>query len=407
MAARAQAPDPQLIPGTVPLATDVMISLQGYLQTYPPSPAPFYAPTYSQPEGASTLVSLVGLNIQSADDPWVIEAKDDAPSNVVWIGTVRIFPDGSGQMFSAVMRRAAIPHLAALTLPEILPAPGGGPEIHLPWQTGASMMYGPRLIHGSGDYGTTGMNAVDWVGGTGMGTNVAPDLVYASQTGTVDYVCTDDTQKAIRTYNASTDDYFVYAHLKSNSNLVLDHVFSQGAGIGSLVHGTFDDSCGWAEQAATVYHVHWMFEPAGGAYAVAGCTLRFADKKWHCGDEVIGAGGWVTNTATGGGADDPAAVSTPSIWDNIIGAFGQVLSWVIAKFPAHASTSQFLNIFVNTCILVFRLLWLLVRPSLNLVFFVSVLLALFAENLLFGIIWLIFWIIRVIRIIKQTIPVIG
>ena len=398
-AAQAQAPAPEVIDGTMPISVELRTALEAYLEAYPPSAAPYYAPTYVQDQGAYVLVSLAGLDLQSADDPWRMESTEDQPSNVVWIGTVRIYPDGSGEMYSTQQTRN-LPHLAAPDL-----GPGGGQYVHLPFTPGKSMMYGVRLIHGSGDYGTSGMYAVDLVGGDSLGTNVASSTVYASAAGEIDYVCADDVSVAVRTYNEATDDYFVYAHLLDNASLELETVFTSGQAIGALRYGTFDDSCGWAEQADSNYHIHLMFEPSGGAYKVGTYTVLLSDKKFHSGDKTYGAGDWIFNNYVHSGYDDPSGAGSyvPSIWDNIVSGIVVFITGTGNLLPAHNSTSAILRGVMNTVVLFFRLTWILLRGNLNLAPIAVIALFLIGVRIPFWTIKLIFWGIRVFRLLKQSI----
>ena len=409
---KAQTPAIQVIDGTVSISPELRTALETYLNTYPPADVPFYAPTYAEELGNYWFVSLAGLDLSSPDEPWGMEAKDDnLPVKVAWIGTVRIYLDGTGELYSAVPDHAQINLALTAMATLIMPAPGrsgilaagGGSDVRFPFQLGKSMMYGPRLVHGEGDYGTSGMRAVDLVGGTSMGTNVANDIVYASGSGHIDYVCTGTSTIAVRTYDGATHNYWLYAHLLPNSSLEISHVFAAGSPIASLMHGPINDSCGWADQAASQYHVHWMFEPAGGAYKVGSCTLMISEQKWHCGSDIIGSGGWLTNNASGTGEDDPSGGSAPSIFDNIVMAIVTFSTGTANLMPAHNSPGAILRGVINTVVMFFRLAWILLRGNLNLAPIAIIFLFLIAERTGFGIIWLVFWVIRVIRLLKQTI----
>jgi hypothetical protein len=260
------------------------------------------------------------------------------------------------------------------------------------------------LIHGSGEYGTTGMYAVDLVGGDSLGTNIASPAVFASAAGTIDYVCTDDTSVAVRTHDDASDDTFVYAHLLDNANLEMDHSFAAGEQIGSLKYGAFDDTCGWAQQGPLIYHVHWMFEPSGGGYQVGGYTILLSDKKFHKGNAAIGSGGFIINLGSSGGVDDPPpAVTVPSIWDNVVYAIVSVVKGVAALLPDHNSVSVILRGGLNAIVLFFRLAWLLLRGRLNLAPLAVIALFVLAFRVPYTVTWLIFWGVRVFRILKQTI----
>lgn len=396
----AQAPAVQVISGTVSLSTDLRQQLETYLSASPPSSAAFYAPTYFRDYGVFSFVSLAGLNIQSADEPWGLEAHEGEQNKVVWVGTVRMYANGNGELASTNQRPLRTPKMAAM----VPFAPGGGPSVRLPFEFGKAMQYGPRLIHGEGDYGTTGMKAVDLVGGDSLGTNVASRNIFASAPGEIDYVCADDHSVAVRVVNAPTSDTFVYAHLLDNATLEMSHPFTTGQGIGALRYGAFDDTCGWADQGPTIYHVHWMFDPdAAGAFAVGGYTILLSDSKFHTANTTIGSGGWITNNVAPVGNDDTGTgAPAPSFWDNVVAAVVSFVNGTAALFPPHNSGSSMLVGTINTVSLVFRLIFVLVRGELNLTGLFLVAAFMLAIRIPNALIWLIFWGIRVFRQIKTA-----
>ena len=232
------------------------------------------------------------------------------------------------------------------------------------------MIYGPRAVHGSGDYGTSGMLAVDLVSGDDLGAGAAPPFAYASDTGTIDYICDDGTSVAVRTHNATTDDYFIYAHLLDNANLVIDQSFGRGELLGSIKYGTFDDDCGWAEQQEDHYHIHWMFEPSNGSFQAEGCVLGIASKKWTCGTQVIGTGGWLYGGGGFGfGTDDftgNQASAEPSFWDYLVFGFIDMVDNGWLKFlPTHQEYEYFYAV-ISTVRLLLRIVYVLVRANINL-----------------------------------------
>jgi hypothetical protein len=272
------------------------------------------------------------------------------------------------------------------------------------------MMYGVRLIHGSGDYGTSGMYAVDLVGGDSLGTNVASSTVYASATGEVEWKCADDVQVVVRTYDEAEDNYFVYAHLVDNSSLVLEHTFATGSVMGTLQYGSFTDDCGWSQQLNSVYHIHWMFEPAAGAFKVNNCTITLSDEKFHCGEQTIGGGGWITNMLVYNGTDDPTSPGmsgAPSFWDPLVAVIVNLVLSTANLIPAHNSASIMLTSFLNTAVLGLRLAWILIRGELNIQPLIYIVMFLIAVRIPMMVIWLVFWVIRVLRVIKQLVSPMG
>ena len=244
-------------------------------------------------------------------------------------------------------------------------------------------MYGPRGVHGDGDYGTTGMVAVDFVGGDNLGSNIASNTVFAADTGTVDYVCDDGTSVAIRTHNTGTGDYFVYAHLLDNANLAIDTVFSQAEAIGNLKYGSFNDTCGWASQQASNYHLHFMFTPANDAFQIENCVIDVASAEWTCGNTTVTTGGFLYG---GGGygalIDDPgspsntvAATTARSFWDFVIlGLANGVRAILMPILPTHNSPLSLLVPILNGIKTIFKLAYVLIKGNINLLPVVGLLL---------------------------------
>lgn len=403
---RAQNPPAQVIAGTVPIGSDVRDALETYLTDNPPAPAVFYAPTYFHDKGAYALVSLAALVINSADDPWSMETKEGETPSVMWVGSFRVYPDGTVDPINHQANQAGSQKMARIALLGLelgSPAEAGGSNaIRLPFELGKAMQYGSRLIHGLGDYGTSGLYAVDLVGGDGLGTNVAGPYVYASWHGYVDYICNDETSKAAYIIDEVDGNQFVYAHLNAYTTLELEQAVNTGELLGTLRYGTFDDECGWAEQGDNNYHVHWMFEPSLGAYQVAGWTILQSDQKFHNASQAIGAGGWILNSPTANGVDDPTTSPTPSFWDNVVHALVGFFGVVAGLFPPHNSTTSMLVGIRNVVTLVVRLAWVLLRGKLALSPIVGAALLLLAWRIPLNTIKIAWWCIRVWRQFKQA-----
>jgi hypothetical protein len=393
--ARAQAEPGEIIDTTTPISAELRDQLNTWLEVSPPAPARFYVVTFVQPNGDNTYVSLAAIAGEEPPLTWGLE-----DGSVVWIGSVIAHEDGSVSLYTN-HRSAAVPHLSMPSL-----APGGGSYVGFPWQAGKQMQYGPRAIHGSGDYGTSGMYAVDLVSGEDLGTGAAPPTVYASDTGTVDYVCDDADSTAIRTYNATKDDYFIYAHLEDNSGLAIDHVFSRGAPIGRLVYGSFGDpgeGCGYAVQADRHYHLHWMFEPANGSFRAENCILSFSTKKWTCGTQIVGTGQWLTGGGGSGGFDDPNGEfgpTTPTFFDYIIlGVQNIVSSGIVSLLPEHNSPSVMLISIYNTAKLFLRVSFILLMGNFNVTPFLVMLGVVILFRIAIGVVWIFAYIMRTIKMI--------
>jgi hypothetical protein len=243
--------------------------------------------------------------------------------------------------------------------PTVTPIPavggGGGANILLPFAPGNQMMYGLRGIHGSGDYGTSGMVAVDLVGGDTLGTNIAPPTVYASASGTISYICTDGTSVAVQVTNGT--DTFIYAHLVDNANLTIGHAITKGNPFASIKYGSYTDECGWASQSANSYHLHWMFAPDSGFFQTEGYVLDTSTGVFTKGTETVNKLGYLT--ASGGSSviidnpddpiDGPVLVIDPlnpanitlgggHIWDNMIMGLFQGLGNFASTLPLESAS---------------------------------------------------------------------
>lgn len=382
-----------------PMSDEVRAALMAWLETSKPVPAPFYAVTYIETIGADHAVSLAALNIGSASDEWHITEEADGESKVLWIGSVLVRANGSvEELFPPVGALSYAPKRAKTLLA------GGGSYVNLPISTGSYAVYGPRGVHGDGDYGTSGMLAVDLVGGDDMSGSMFASA-YASDAGEVDYVCDDGTSVAVRTYNATTGDYFVYAHLVDNANLVLSHEFAKNELLGSLVYGNFDDECGWAEQQDDHYHIHWMFEPSGGFFQAENCILDESSQKWTCGTQVVGIGGKLYGGGgTGTGLDDPGTVGATDaetgFWDYMLIGFVSIFDRGILKLlPEHNSPTAALAAFFNIVRVFFRVVWTLTRFNINLGPVIALMIIVIGTRLLFGGIWLVFAVLRTLKAI--------
>ncbi len=409
--ARAQSITPSVVDTTTPVDAGVRTAVEAWLGLSAPVPLPYWAITYVETRGDDTLVSIAALNIASPSDPWRMVDSD----TVSWIGTVIIRADQSVEMYSTEPEPEAAYNPFKIAMP-VLPAPGGGSYLRFPWKSGSTMMYGPRGVHAAGGGGAyaTGFVAVDFVGGDDMGSGVAPSNAYAVSSGVVDYVCADDTTTLVRTHNSSADDYFIYAHLLDNANLVMDHSFGSGLLLGSLKYGSFDDNCGWAEQQDDHYHLHFGFETANNAMRLEGCILNTTNQKWTCGTQtistgqfLIGGGGVGSGTGTGTGTGDDgtgASVAQPSFWDYVV--IGVVSIWdktVVQNMPSH-TTLQYTYVIYSSAKLAIRMARVLVHSNVNLGPLIMVILFGMGIRVIFGIAE---FIVFLFKAWKSLVPILG
>lgn len=381
-AARAQDPYPYVIRSTRPISEDLREALDNWLANTPPSSAPYYIVTNTSMQGNVMRVSLVGVTIESPDAPWSFEDGD----HTVWLGSVSVSEDW------VVTYQPPVTNAAKVAAPSF--ANGGGAYLVFPFAGGTSAMYGPRGVHNAG-YGTTGMVAVDLVSGDDMGATAAPPYVMASDAGTIDYVCDDGTSVAVRTHNATTGDYFVYAHMENNANLNEGISFDQGETVGSLVYGSFEDDCGWAEQSSNHYHLHWAIAPAGGQYQVGVCTLGIPSQAWQCGDDavrvggfLIGGGGYVGDGNDGGSSGATGtAVTDPTFWDYFLtGALSIIDQGIIKLLPSH-QPFQYTYMVFNMVSLTLRLVWVFAASNVSFVWLWRVIILGFYIKAFFFTIW--------------------
>lgn len=360
---------PYIVGTTRPISAELRGWLDDWLAATPPSDAPYYIVTYWNERETDYFVSMVGVLLASPDEAWSLEDVE----KTTWMGSVTVNKiTGIVSPFSGPMgtgRKA--PGLASMRT-----AAGGGSYVMFPFAQGSSAMYGPRGVHGSGDYGTSGMLFVDLVSGDDMGVTAAPPYVYAADAGEVDYVCDDGVTVAVRTHNGDTGDYFLYAHMLDNANLVEAHAFTQGELIGTLKYGTFEGgspSCGWAEQHANHYHVHFGFVPSGGKYQIGSCILTISTQTWACGDEtvrvggyLVGGGGYTTPGNSTGTSGAGTSVNDPTFFDYVLaGVVGLVSRNIFSLLPSH-QPFEYAYIAYNSVEMFFRLVFVLVQSNVSL-----------------------------------------
>jgi len=407
MPARAQSETPYIIRATKPISGELRERLDAWLAVDPPSNARYYIVTYTQERGNETLVSLAGVDLETPESPWKLE--DDTTT---WVGTVVVAANGDVSPFQLARASRGLGGLLSLSLSPHLSA-GGGSYVAFPWEAGKSVVYGPRGVHGSGDYGTSGMIAVDLVSGPDMGPGAASDGVYASDAGIVDYVCDDGLTVAVRTYNETTDDYFIYAHMLDNANLALESEFSKGQLLGTLKHGSFNDDCGWASQSADHWHLHWMFVPASGSFRAESCRLTVSTQKWDCNGTTVGTGGILTGgggvgtsgSSSGSGSDDPTSNLPNSMWSMLInGVIGIMNRLLTSVMPEGGGAGDVFYVLTTSIIMTFKLVRVLTFQSVNIYPIIFAIGFIIGVKLFFAVLYLILFLLRLWR---QLVPVIG
>lgn len=395
--AEAQSEPPEIIKAIAPVSTEIRMAVQVWLVDNAPAPARYWVISYVEPRGDETLVSIAALDIEDPNVRWYIT------ENAIWLGTVIVHADMTVEMYSSNVAENVMRHVPKLAMPVL--GPGGGSYVRFPWQAGGTMMYGPRAVHAAG-YSTSGMQAVDFVGGDDMGSGVAPPRVYASTGGVIDYVCNDGTAVAVRVHNASSSDYFIYSHMLNNASLTMDANVSAGGLMGTLKYGTFDDDCGWASQKDNHYHLHYGFSPSGGSYRMENCILSISNATWQCGTQTIrtgqflkGGGGVFTGGDSGG-----VAIQQPGFWDYVV--TGVITIWdraVIQSMPP-AQNFQYTYVIYTSAKLAIRMAYVLVRSNINLGPLITVVLVGFGIKAIFGIAE---FIVFLFKAWKSLVPVLG
>jgi hypothetical protein len=257
-------------------------------------------------------ISLAGLD--PATPPpynWQIE-NGQGESNVIWTGTLTrkagklelftvpgvVQPVSNLDLFNVLSVIEPVSKLGSM----MFSGPGGGAEIAFPWSVGSKMMYGTRGVHGGGFSFGIGL---DFVGGNDLGAGVAGDTVYASAAGTITAVCRDSTSVGIKVEGGGNK--IAYFHLKDSDILAEGTTFARGTPIGRLVHGQFNNTCGWAAQQPTHYHIHWVVEPSAGKFRAEGYVLDTSSQKWTRGNEVISMSQYIQGGGGTGDIDDPGS----------------------------------------------------------------------------------------------------
>jgi len=340
-----------LMPATLPVSDAVSQAVTDLLQSACPANTTYYAISNANrtPEN-DWVVSVVGVvNVANAAAAWQLE------NNVIYTGLMKLvlLPDGS---YSAAYYEPEMPSGAGGTA-----GPGGGATIAFPFKNGTNALYGVRGIHAVG-YGQSNMVAVDLVGGPTYGADTMPPIAYAAADGVIDFVCTDPYTTAVRVRNTAGD-FFIYAHLENNANLVEGHFFATADPIATLRAGSFcsgtnpasDCRCGWAEQTSQTYHLHWGIVPFNGTYQAEGCILTLSTQKWICaGAEEISVGEYLTSglggtAIIGGTSTDPDKVviiydpNAPGgvrltgghIWDYFLNGAFSIFASLLSVFPVH------------------------------------------------------------------------
>lgn len=202
-----------------------------------------------------------------------------------------------------------------------LEAVGGDTGLRFPWPSGYSSKYGILGVH-DGAQMIPGSQAVDFVSGNISGSNAAPNKVIAAADGVITSVCDDGISMAIRVDGGPVP--LAYFHLQVGQSFNEGQTITKGQTIGVLRSGSFGpDDCGWAEQSAGVYHLHFVFLPTSPGYLeIGGCVLNLSTENFICDGVTYSVNSWIPNG--GGSSVDPdptdpiEAGGGAHIWDGIV-----------------------------------------------------------------------------------------
>lgn len=234
-------------------------------------------------------VSVSGMVVDDIED---LDGWNLAMS--LWSGLALVYDDSgyTAHMYGSAGYDAmlATAGLADISFPD--EGGTGSATYYFPWYPGYVAYYGTKGIHtdvgpiGTG-YGGQGWLAVDWVGGITYSDEIYQNAVYASQSGTVSYVCKDSVQTWVQIGN------FLYGHLNDNATLQHGVYHSQGGYLGSLITGSHSTSCGYTSQRDTSYHLHIGFLPTGQYFQWEDWVLDTADETFRRGNSEISPGDYM------------------------------------------------------------------------------------------------------------------
>jgi len=261
----------------------------------------------------------------------------------------------------------------------------GGSQNILPWRSGTTAIYGVLGVHDCG-FSLNGWKAVDFF--------PEENMVYSTNDGNVSYVCRDSTQVALRIGEN------LYTHLADMGQATGDH-YAQGQQIAGMVPGSYDDTCGYADQQPDHYHVHFCFIPnPAGTWSADGYALNIGNQNWVKGAETVSPLGTLTASWTDAGVVTlPGPAAGTNFWDGMVGGLINMFNGATAPLPEH-EVIGLADTVMDQANPVMSLLYIIVFSNFNMTI----------PILVFGIVTL----LEAVRIfyalymlVKRLIPVIG
>lgn len=197
-----------------------------------------------------------------------------------------------------------------------------------PWFPGTEMAYGSRGVHPAA-IGYPGWVAVDfWSNGS---SGMAPNMVYAVASGTLQVLCHDDHQYFVRIGD------FMYDHITSLNFQDGDRVNQRDA-IGPMLVGDVNDTCGWASNGGG-YHVHVGFPSYYNTIQFENCLLSIITQNWDCQGTNVSVGGHLTANWSGSPIIPPngGGPGANGLWGLLLNGIQSLVNFILPIFPSHTS----------------------------------------------------------------------
>lgn len=300
-----------MLPSTMPVAQAVQNRVMDLLTPAAPARGVFvYAITDVAQRNGYYYVSVSGQPIGST----AMHLQ-----NSIWLGSIQLV-DVAGLPGLVVDLQPSQPVDSTNLVKSEINTGSGGSGAILPFRNGTTAQYGISGVHDCG-FSLNGWKAVDFF--------PSENMVYSSLAGEINYVCRDSTQVALRIGDN------LYTHLADTGQLAGDR-YTQGQPISGMVPGTFDDTCGVADQNPGTYHVHFCFQPTahGTIFNADGYTLNVLTEDWTKGADTISPLGYLTADWANAGVVVRQSGSG-NIWDSTVGGVNSMVNNTINILPAH------------------------------------------------------------------------
>lgn len=289
--ANAQASQILFIEGTVsvsPELTDVLAAAIEKTGIAAEVGADYFAVTDVTEEDGWLFVSVVGLAGLSDLEKWNII------DHGVWFSFVLVQQEGSNyagaEVYGASGFRTLLEEAPASVVSsdakQALLQPtmqAAGETYTFPFPGGYSIHYGSLGVHSG-----WGMSAVDLGSDGNTGLGHAPNQLIASASGSVTYRCTPGAGDKTTTIRVGE---FLYAHLADSTvSVKINDYVSQGAVLGQLQTGEFEENCGYGYQNENWFHVHFGF--VEDPLTLTGWTLNKSTQIWSNGSDTWAKSSW-------------------------------------------------------------------------------------------------------------------